>query len=138
MDVEVTVNLGRMEQLTSVVSERLDAVCRESAFAAERDAKSNCRVDTGACRASIYTVNSRGSGYANAEAEATSLNPKAKMTGEATRKHSIEALVSVGVDYGVWLEFGTSRMKRSYPFLIPAIDAQRSVFLDACAAVMRP
>ena len=38
--------------------------------------------------------------------------------------------VSDGVQYGVWQEFGTSRMA-SQPFLTPAIEKWRDPFLEA-------
>jgi HK97 gp10 family phage protein len=53
-----------------------------------------------------------------------SILSESKMTGDMT------FTISDGVEYGVYLEFGASRMA-AYPFMVPAIEAWRERFLAA-------
>jgi HK97 gp10 family phage protein len=74
------------------------------------DAAANAPVDTGALRSSITS--------------------ESKMTGDMT------FTVSDGVEYGVYQEFGTSRMS-AQPFMIPAIEAWSQKFLAAFAELFK-
>ncbi len=140
MDVEVSVNMGTLATLDTELAGKVDYICRDSAFAVEKKAKLLCIRDTGACKASIYTVTSKGADYsqncADAEAKAASRGKKITLLPQAHLSSKIEALVSVGVNYGLWLELGLRRKAGPAPFMIPAMDSQRSAFVEACNAVL--
>ena len=48
----------------------------------------------------------------------------------------LEAVVSVGAEYGVYQEYGTSRMP-AQPYLTPAVEANRRPFHQATAAAVK-
>lgn len=133
MNCEIKMNLTKLDLITAELNARLDAICRSTAFAVEYDAKSNCRVDTGACRGSIYTVTSEGSTYEAAKAEVAEKNPDVKMMDEKKLTHKIEALVTCGVNYGIYLEYGSVRIPNGpYPFMVPAFDKHSRAFVRKC------
>jgi len=59
-----------------------------------------------------------------------SILAESKMTGDLT------FTISDGVEYGVFLEFGTSKMA-AYPWLIPAVEAWRVRFLNAFSELFK-
>ena len=59
-----------------------------------------------------------------------SILSESKMTGELT------FTVQDGVEYGVYQEFGTSRMA-AHPFMIPAIEKWAQKFQDAFASLFK-
>lgn len=79
---------------------------QETAAAIAEDAASRAPVDTGALRDSI---GASGSGLA--------------------------ARVTVGVPYGIYVEYGTSRAP-AQPYLWPAVEAARSAYLDGWRAIL--
>jgi len=83
-------------------------VVRKTALDVEKDAKSLAPVDTGNLKGSIGHSDLRTVGQSG----------------------SLEALVGPTADYGVHLEFGTSRMAPQ-PFMGPALDRQTPAFLAA-------
>jgi HK97 gp10 family phage protein len=114
-----------------VVAERLHAAAaklvRTTAFNVEARAKSFATqsVDTGANRAAIYTVTREGSGYAGAAADAASLNPHAEIQSEEPRpEKDTSAVVHAGMNYAIYLEYGTVKMA-AQPFMAPAAAAER-------------
>ena len=88
------------------------AVLRRAALAIEADAKALAPVDTGALRASISS-SFAGDGRGGA------------MTAE----------VGPTVEYGVYVEFGTSVMSAE-PFMGPAFDRQIGGYTEAVGALL--
>ena len=141
LTVEVKLTDDRLRDLPKRLWEAGDKLVRRTAFAVEREAKINTPVDTGFLRNSIYTVTSEGSGYDKAQINAERLGVKRhafkrksaatgrwELTGdmlpEAENDGELTAVVAVGAEYGVWVEYGTARAA-AQPFLEPAIEAAR-------------
>lgn len=93
---------------------RAAQVVRKTAADIERDAKIMAPVDTGNLRSSISTALS-GDGRA------------ASMTAE----------VGPTASYGIYVEFGTSRM-RAQPYLFPAADRHEPAFVEAMSRLAKP
>lgn len=83
-------------------------VVRKSALDVEAQAKLRAPVDTGFLRNSIHTEQSS----------------------------DLRAEVIVGAEYGLYIEYGTSRMA-AQPFLNPAVEFVRPAFEAACAALLK-
>lgn len=121
---EVQVKFNHIPEILRRAPERADALVRAIAFAIEAEAKRGAPVDTGFLKSSIYTDTSRSSGYDAAVREA-----QGRLFGEEHREvfpplprpKRGEALVAVAAEYGIYLEFGTTRMA-ARPYLRPAID----------------
>ena len=88
------------------------AVLRRAALAIEADAKALAPVDTGALRASISS----------------------SFTGDG-RGGAMTAEVGPTVEYGVYLEYGTSVMG-AQPFMGPAFDRQIGSYTAAVGALL--
>lgn len=111
-------------KLTAIIrnsGKNAEKAVRNVAFAVEAAAKKRAPVDTGALRASIYTVPGK---------EQT---PVPQIPGDAKRvalpqpRSKLEAHVGPSVDYGIYQEFGTRRMA-AQPYLVPALrDVERMV-----------
>lgn len=95
----------QLQESTQQVRRRASQIVRATGARVERDAKAGAPVDTGYLRSSITTSNTGGGDTTSAE-------------------------VSVGANYGIYQEFGTSRMA-PHPFLIPAFDRNKPAFLQA-------
>ena len=104
----------------------VNQVVRKVAFDLEKGAKARAPVLTGFLRSSIYvrTEDSSdmalsGSGPSFPEVEAPGHN---------------NALVAVGAEYGIYVEFGTHRAS-ARPYLVPAAEAVRQPFQQALEKV---
>ncbi len=111
-----------------IVAERLHGAAaklvKTAAFNVEARAKGNAAVDTGAMRAAIYTVTREGSGYAAAAASAASASINAEMQSEEPRpEKDTSAVVHAGMNYSVYVEYGTVKMA-AQPFMAPAAAAE--------------
>ena len=112
-----------------VVSARLHAavvkLIKTAAFNVEFRAKQHAAVDTGAMRSAIYTVTHDSSGYEEAAAQATEDRMKrptisAEMQTEQPRPaKDTTAIVHAGMNYSIYVEYGTGRMA-AQPFMAPA------------------
>jgi HK97 gp10 family phage protein len=100
--VSVKLDMGPLLKLKAEMRPKAGKIVARTAFLVEGKAKMLAPVDTGALRNSIHAAQS----------------------GELTWT------VSDGVAYGVFQEFGTSRMA-AHPFMTPAIEGQRAAFTDA-------
>jgi hypothetical protein len=123
-----TLNLGPLQRFPRQFHTLASQHVRRTAFAIERDAKMRAPVDTGALRASIYTVTHGTSGYSRG------IRSVARRRGKSAQAPSIgspasplEAIVAVGVNYGIYVELGTHKMA-AQPYLIPAAEAHRKAF----------
>lgn len=122
-----SVNLAPLNGFIDKFRQEADIAVRKTAFKIESDAKTFTPVDTGALRASIYTVTPRTSTYSSATASARGLNPDFRATVEIQAKQELLAYVAVGASYGVFVEYGTRRMP-ARPFLTPAADMNKAFF----------
>ncbi len=97
------------EQVKVVVSEATDLLAEEIAFALEGQAKANIvandQVDTGFMLNSVYAVTRKsGSGYGQAQGEASARNPDAEMAPEVQLSGGAASAVVVGAEYAVHQE----------------------------------
>lgn len=112
-------------------------IVKTAAFNIEARAKANAAVDTGAMRAAIYTVTRDSSGYSGAAAAAASLNVHAEMQSEEPRpERDTTAVVHAGMDYSVFVEYGTVHMV-AQPFMAPAAAAEQPNLDAALRALAR-
>lgn len=123
----------------------VDQAVRKVALDTEADAKTRITVhdaiDTGAARASIYLSAGGSSGYAKATAEATAL--AARPGKHSGRPHDVrffpermaghlEACISVAVEYGANIEYGTAHVP-ARPYFVPAVEGGMGVLMKAIA-----
>lgn len=149
--VTMEIRSNKLPGLANAIHRKLVQVVTKTAFDIERDAKGRAPVDTGALRASIYTVTATSSGYGaaigQAKAAANRRTKKRKRKGlsagtvplffpEVNVSRDTEAIVAVAACYGLFIEFGTIRMA-AQPFFTPAIEAHRQEFLDAVGEAVR-
>lgn len=99
-----------LDKITEEIQPRAANVVLEYGILMAGDAAKGAPVDTSALRNSILS--------------------ESGMTG------NLMYTVSDGVEYGVWQEFGTSRVP-AHPFLIPAIEKWTSKFLTAFEDLFR-
>lgn len=71
-----------------------------------------------------------------AKANAPVLTGNLRNSIETMPGEDLSARVNVGAYYGIYVEYGTSRMGAE-PFLTPAVDAARAPFLLGVAAILR-
>lgn len=111
---------SKIPSLLKKERKEIDRVIRASAFRVEALAKLAAPVDTGLLRASIYTTTSRDSSRAQAEGETRKLDPTADLGNEPT-VGELTAVVSVGAEYGIYVEMGGKR-GAAQPYLEPALE----------------
>ena len=112
LDISQAVALAsRFTTASGRIGAAASAVLRRTAYAIEADAKASAPVDTGALRASIST----------------------SLTGDG-RGGSMTAEIGPTVEYGVYQEYGTSKMA-AHPFMGPAFDRQIGGYLSAVSTV---
>jgi HK97 gp10 family phage protein len=99
-----------LDRITAELRPKARKIVNSYGLAIASDAAQMAPVDTGALRNSITS--------------------ESKMTGDMT------FTVSDGVEYGVYQEFGTSKMG-SYPFMIPAIEKWKDIFMGAFAELFK-
>lgn len=141
---------------------------RRTALSIEGRAKVNATpsVDTGAMRASIYTITDQGSTYGAAIAKAKEeftmsagrsafrsakkgKKNKARKAAKARADASfaanpeaakpasdLSAIVGVGMEYGPYVEYGTARAP-AQPFMTPAAEAATPDFMTGMRRVIR-
>lgn len=115
-------------------------IVKKTAFDIEAQAKARCTaVDTGAMKSSVFTAISDGTtSYDGHATEAASKRPGVKLFPAPTdfKEGTVSALVGPSVEYAQHVEFGTESQP-AQPFLIPAAEANRDVFVRAVAAALR-
>lgn len=97
-----------LDRLTAETRPRAGVIVMETAFLVEGDAKMLAPVDTGALKNSLHTE----------------------------RKGDLMATVSDGMEYGIFQELGTSRM-RAQPFMVPALEKNRTQFVEKFRGLLR-
>ena len=120
-DKELTRKLQRLSNAAQ--SRILNQVVASGAFVVEGYAKIEAKVDTGFMRNSIYVKTAEFSGYGEASFAAAKALPvtaaSRAMLPEVPRLPTGTAVVAVGAEYGVHVEYLTK------PFMRPAVDAHR-------------
>jgi len=121
-----TTELDRVARNLEVNRKKL---VRRIAFEVENEAKQFAPVDTGALRGSIYTVTENTDGFGKAASDVHSKNPKANTVQIPKPYGEVQACVGPCVDYGEFVEFGTSRMG-AQPYLTPAVEKVAQEYND--------
>ena len=106
----VTLDTKVLDRMTAEIKPKARAVVNKYGLAIAGEAAKLAPVDTAALRNSILS--------------------ESQMTGD------MAFTVQDGVEYGVFQEFGTSKMA-AQPFLLPAVEAWRQKFLDAFAELFK-
>jgi HK97 gp10 family phage protein len=106
----VKLDTAVLDKLTREIKPKAAQVVNKYGLLMTGQAAKNAPLDTGALRNSITS--------------------ESKMTDE------LEFTISDGVEYGVYQEFGTSRMA-AQPFLIPAIEKYAAKFQAAFAELFK-
>jgi len=132
-------DFNHFEQVYQELDQKIGELVRVTALKIEAKAKRSAPVDTGFLRQSIYTTTEGGSDFAGASAAAKKRGAKRNKAGSSSAAtlfppvpapmHN-QAVIAVGATYGIFLEFGTSRMA-ARPFLTPALEAYRYKYLRA-------
>lgn len=134
IDVVAKLNLKPLTDFTDKAVERLSEAVRKTAFAIEGDAKILAPVDTGALRASIYTVTDRSSGFSSAVAGTS--RPDQIAQEMPLSPSPLIAFVAVGMEYGIYLEYGTRHMA-ARPFMFPAAQQNLDFFKQQVADAVK-
>lgn len=130
--VEILVVYDRFPEIAVGLEKAISQVVRKAAFDIQAYAASIAPVDTGFLKSSIYVVTKAASTYGIGVA-----NPPqgAFMMDEVPTPNSDqEAIIAVGANYGVYLEFGTVHMD-AQPYMTPAAEAIRPSFEAALSQI---
>lgn len=129
--IKVSLNDDKLTELMRKSPKKADRAVRRTAFAISTDAKIFAPVDTGALRNSIHVVTSMGSEAEMALDMANSLRPGSVggMAPSLAGNELGRAFIGVGVEYGIYVEFGTKNTG-SQPFLIPAVEQNEQTLID--------
>lgn len=118
---DIKLDTKKLEQLAAGIGKDCEEIMVALAFEIEAGAKSRAAVDTGAMRASIYTVTKTSDGYGSAQSAAKSANGKAALSPHPKPSGNVVAAVGPSVEYAGHVELGTSKMA-AQPFLVPAVE----------------
>lgn len=132
------VDISNLRGLQSALEKDLDKVVRETAFEIQAEAQDRAPVDTGAMRASVFTVTNRFDGGAASLAAAR--RPRRSKDGDLKvapthrdyprPKRKDQAVVAVGVVYGFWVNLRTR-------WFTSAVWQKRKVLRDRARAVIK-
>jgi HK97 gp10 family phage protein len=123
----VRLNTSELDRLARALKTNARDIATAFAFQVEAAMKQDAPVDTGACRASIYTVTQEVDGFSGAASAAKSSNPNASVSALPRPSGKVIAHVGPSVEYAIYLEYGTSRMA-ARPFVIPAVESMAAKF----------
>jgi HK97 gp10 family phage protein len=122
----MTEEFNHFDDFFTFYDEAVRKTVKAAAFKIERGAKQRAPVDTGFLRNSIYVKTETDSDNRVSGAEAF---PEVDIP-----EHNA-AYIAVGARYGIFVEYGTSRMG-AQPFFTPAIEAEREPFFKALDRLM--
>lgn len=129
--VEIITLFNRLPELAPLLQVVVGQMVRKAAFDIQALAAVLAPVDLGALKSSIYVVTSKDSDYETHAAIAASLRPDATVLSEVEApKSPTMAIVAVGMDYGLYQEFGTV-YQPAQPYLTPAAEVVRPQLLAA-------
>src|SRR5512138_302462 len=101
ISVDVKIDTSALDAMAAGLPAKASQAVMKTAAAIEADAKDEAPVDTGALRNSIHTE----------------------------KEDELTAVVSDGVEYGIYQELGTRKMA-AQPFLIPAVERNVDTLID--------
>lgn len=133
--VEIITLFNRLPELALLLQVVVGQLVRKAAFDIQALAAVLAPVDLGALKSSIYVVTSKDSDYAAHAAAAASLRPGATVLPEVEApKSPTQAIVAVGMDYGIYQEFGTV-YQPAQPYLTPAAEVVKPQFIAALSGL---
>jgi hypothetical protein len=133
--VEIITLFNRLPELSPLLQIVVGQLVRKAAFDLEALAATLAPVDLGALKSSIYVVTSKDSDYETHAAAAQSLRPDATVLPQVEApKSPTMAIVAVGMDYGLYQEFGTV-YQPAQPYLTPAAEVVKPQFLAALSGL---
>jgi len=135
--VRLTSKVDNWDSILGQTRTRVGQIVRKAALDAQAAAQQSAPVDTGALRASIYTVTPGASGYGQSVAAVSAQvkQPPSEQFPEYQVSGAFRAAVVAGIGYGYLIEFGTTR-SAAQPFLTPAIEAQQEPFIQALRSAL--
>lgn len=158
LEIVVEVDTSGFERFSENLPSEIEQAVRSAAFFLEGQASILAPYDTGALKASIYTDTFASSGREKALATARALwaaRHLAVVDGESheermsraslvapvapspdSPKSPFEAVVAAGMEYAIYLEYGTSRMA-ARPYMAPAVAATQPVFQTMVADAIK-
>lgn len=119
-------DFNHFQQLADALEEASSQIVRKTAFDIQADAANLAPVDTGFLRNSIYVATWDASTYGHG-----GITPELLDEVETPGSEQ-EAIVAVGAEYGIYIEFGT-RFMPADPYFFQAVDFARPYFEDAMA-----
>lgn len=125
--IAVELDTRELDRIVRDLHMNEEKVIRRLAFEIERAAKQNAPVKTGALKSSIYTVTETTDGYDKAAGAVAGKNPDIDLMEIPDPDGNILARVGPCVEYGEYVEFGTSRMG-AQPYLLPAVEQEEGKF----------
>ena len=117
----IKLDTRQLDKIAASLNTNRDKVLKAFAFQIEGKAKELAPVDTGAMRASIYTVTKDSDGYESARAASQAQNANVATGKHPTPSGKVIANVGPCVEYAGFVELGTSRMS-ARPYLVPAVE----------------
>lgn len=103
MAAKIVIKYNRLPQIAERLPEAVGAIVRKAAFDVEANAKAVVPVDTGKLKNSI----------------------------SCEFPSQTKAIIAPHTDYAIFVEYGTRR-QRAKPYMRPAAEKVRPVFLEAC------
>lgn len=134
--IKFVVKMNKLSSAGPEIHRQIGAMVKKACFDIEAAAKDNAPVDTGALKASIYTVVDGSDGSAAARAAALGANRAVTLINPETEVDEMTGTVVVGADYGAFVEYGTTRMG-AQPFLTPAVEEVRPKLAAALSQIGR-
>lgn len=140
MSIYVTTKVDKSLLLRQMLKRDIQNVITKTAFDLQGDAKSRIieqgAVDTGSLLNSIYSETPGNSNYSWATGQAKRDNPAAGIVPRIAPANDMQAIVGVGVEHGVYVEYGAAHMP-ARPFMTPAAEAIRPVFENAMRRLLQ-
>ena len=132
----IRLTCDRLGELAEQMHDKASEAVRATAFAIQDRAQALAPVDTGALRNSHYTATRQGSGYGDAAQAAARANPEVPLLPEVSApRDDMTAIVAVGAEYGMHVEYGTKRQPPR-PYLTPAAESMRDEFTQAMTRLL--
>ena len=122
MSSTITITFNRFPEIAAKLPRETSDVVRKTAFYVEADAKQKAPFETGNLRNSIQT---------HMEPSAT----EAVIDIAENRAPGSSATSATAAEYGVYQEFGTSKMA-AHPYMTPAAEANRGPFEQAMTQLL--